>query len=220
MIVFLAVLGPVLGLIGTGLGLWIGHRRGKTESALKEQEAFQGNLRAAYFSLWDVVEDAHLKMRSALDGLTAEVFSGFLADVNNFMIKHGLYIERDDRLLVLEYLFWTNEYLRVLTQSPRGKAAVLASLVHSADQGLEFGDRVRMLEELQERAVELRNQLRARIRQVVGAPPSTAWSPEHGPSKQLLEKLNRLTEDVSKSRPDLGPLLLLPNDSDLNSEWL
>lgn len=77
-----------------------------------------------------------------------------------------------------------------------------------------------MLEELQERAVELRNQLRARIRQVVGAPPSTAWSPEHGPSKQLLEKLNRLTEDVSKSRPDLGPLLLLPNDSDLNSEWL
>lgn len=102
----LGVLGPVLGLLGVGLGVWIGHRQWERDFAKKNAESFESHLRDAYFGLWDVVEDAHLKMGSALDELTPEVFSGFLADVNNFMIRHGLYIQRDDRLLVLEYLFW------------------------------------------------------------------------------------------------------------------
>ncbi len=200
--IFLAVLAPVLGLTGTALGLWLGERRWKRDSQRKEAEGFQVNLRQAYFGLWDIVEDAHLKMRAALEGLTAEVFSGFLADVNNFMIKHGLYITRDDRILVLEYLFWTNEYLRVLAQSPRGRALVEMSMAYTTREDGGLGMQVQVLEELQDRAQELRNLLRSRIREVVGAPPSDAWSSGHQPSAELLEKLDSLVSAVEKRQED------------------
>lgn len=187
--------------------MWLGHRRWSVEHAQKEAEAFQVKLRAAYFGLWDVVEDAHLKMREALEGLTPEVVSGFLVDVNNFMIKHGLYIEREDRLLVLEYLFWTNEYLRVLSEAPRGRT-VMMNLVHSLSQGEAFDDQVRMLENLRDRTTELRSRLRSRIREVVGAPTSSAWSEDHRPSEELLAKLTQLANEVASSRPAGRPLII------------
>lgn len=198
---FLAALGPVLGLLGIVLGVWIGHRQWQRDFAKKNAESFESHLREAYFGLWDVVEDAHLKMRAALDGLTPEVFSGFLADVNNFMIKHGLYIQRDDRLLVLEYLFWTNEYLRILAQSPRGRALIEISLAAADWDGpdnREFGTQMGVLSEVQERAQALRNRLRDRIREVVGGPRSDAWSSDHKPSGDFLFKLDALVDAVQE----------------------
>lgn len=95
--VLLGLLGPVLGLVGTALGIWIGQNRWKREQSTKEEALYKDNVRSTYLELWNVVEEAHIKMRESLDGLTAERFSGFMADVNNFMIRRGLYIERQDR---------------------------------------------------------------------------------------------------------------------------
>ncbi|MGW5514374.1 hypothetical protein [Nocardia africana] len=100
-------------------GLWLGERRRRRDQTRQDNARYQDGLRDAYLELWDIVEDAHLKMRACLDDLTPETFSGLLADVSGFMIRRGTFIESGDRQLVLEYLFWTNEYMRIASSSVR-----------------------------------------------------------------------------------------------------
>jgi hypothetical protein len=47
---WLIVLGPFLGLLGTGLGIWIGQRRWKHEQAESRSALYRDNLRAAYLA--------------------------------------------------------------------------------------------------------------------------------------------------------------------------
>jgi hypothetical protein len=156
MTLFLAVLGPVLGLAGVLVGLWVGDRRAKRDALREDAKIYREKLVATYLELWDVVEDIHIRMReSALVGITATSFSGLLADVNNFMIRRGAFIERSDRYLVLEYLFWMNEYVRQLAADPRGAAALMSSLAHP-----ELPGKLNVLEEVERRANDLRDQLR------------------------------------------------------------
>ena len=189
------MLGPVLGFLGTLLGLWIGHRRWNTDREDIDGKDYKSNLRSAYLELWDVVEDAHLKMRQSLDdGLSPEVFSGFLADVNSFMISKGLFIERGDRILVLSYLFAQNEYLALASSSPQGQAAAVITMEFPPN----MPGNLSALAELERKVQALRDELRARIRSVLGAPESSAWSAHVRPSEELLSEMRSLTAEVVK----------------------
>lgn len=192
---WIAIVGPLLALAGVLLGLWLGQKRWKAEQLQKERTKYDENLKATYLELWDVVEEVHIKMRSGLVGFTAEEFGGLIADVNNFMIRKGLFIERQDRYLVLEYLFWTNEFLRRVVSSKEGRAYVLHSL--SSD---EMPTHVEELHQISEKAEELRGRLRARIREVIGAPHSDGWNPEEQPSEDLKGKLQQLAEAAEEER--------------------
>jgi hypothetical protein len=210
----IAVITPIVGLIGTLLGLWIGHRRWHRELAIKDSDRYKEELRVAYLELWDVVEDAHLKMRAAIVGLTPETFSGFLADVNNFMIRRGLFIERQDRHLVLEYLFWTNEYLRLLATTPQGRYLIQTTIAHN-----DLPTDLDILDGVKDRAVSLRNNLRSRIREVVGAPESSAWSTEVQPSAELLKQLDDLKEAITENIKERRGLVVPPvNQMDLEDD--
>lgn len=210
MTVFLAVLGPSLGLLGVLTGLWVGERRSKREALRDEAKIFKEKLIATYLELWDVVEDVHLKMReSTTEGLTASTFSGLLVDVNNFMIRRGAFIERQDRLLVLEYLFWTSEYLRRLAADPRGQDSLLHSLAHR-----DLTAELDLLHEVKQRAEELRQQLRDQVRKIAGAPPSEGWSPEVQPSKALLRQLDDLSRRATSELAMPGTVPLSPWSDD------
>ncbi len=156
----------------------------------KQRGEFIKNERHAYAGLWDVTARTQEEMRGALDSLTPERFSGMLADVNSFMLREGLYIERDDRLLTIEYLFWVNEYLRIVATTHRGD--VLSSMVH---EGLPHN--VTLIDEVLDRANELRSSLRGRIRDKLDAPqsyaggttrrshPRTCWDKSRGLNAQI-----------------------------------
>jgi hypothetical protein len=203
---FAIIFGPIIGLVGTVLGLWLGQRQWRQERTDREKGQFDGKLKDAYYELWFVVEYAHLRMRDSLSGISAENFSGHLADVNNFMIKHGLYIERDDRYLVLQYLFWTNEYLRRLAIEPRGAQYILASLTHDG-----LSTKIDLLGEVQSQAEVLRNELRQRVRAVVGAPKSDAWCQDHRPSRDLIAQLDDLTARAVRERQAGASSILFPD---------
>lgn len=101
----------------------------------------------------------------------------------------------------------TNEYLRILAQSPHGRALIeitMATGDWNAPDNRELGTQVGVLEEVQERAQALRNQLRARIREVVGGPPSDAWSSDHKPSHDFLIKLDALMDAVQARHSSSG----------------
>ena len=106
MTVFLAVLGPVLGLGGVLTGLWVGERRAKREVLRDDAKIYREKLVATYLELWDVVEDIHVRMReSALLGISATSFSGLLADVNNFMIRRGAFTKEATAILYWSICF-------------------------------------------------------------------------------------------------------------------
>lgn len=211
---FAIIFGPIIGLVGTLVGLWLGHHQWRRERDQQDRKLFDEKLQTAYFELWHVVEDAHLTMRASLSAVSSADFSGHLTDVNNFMIRHGLYIERDDRYLVLQYLFWTNEYLRRLVAEPHGREYLLSSMAHDG-----LSERIDVLAEVQKRAEALRDQLRQRIREVVGAPKSDAWSEDHRPSEELLDQLSALTVHINLENRARRPLMEPPPD-DLDEEWL
>jgi hypothetical protein len=192
---------PLVALAGVLVGLWLGHKRWKVEQAQKENSRFDGDLKDTYVELWNVVEDVHLTMRNSPTGLTPAEFGGLIADVNNFMIRKGLYIERPDRYLVLEYLFWTNEFLRRVVASGEGRAYVAVSLAHD-----DLAPQIDELGLISDRAEALRNRLRQRIRQVVGAPPSSGWSPDERPSDDLKVKMQQLVDEVrAGQRSQISP---------------
>jgi hypothetical protein len=200
---------PVLALGGVLLGLWLGQRRWKVEQIQKDRSTYDNNLRATYLELWDIVEDAHIKMRNSTVGLSAEEFGGHIADVNNFMIRKGLYIERKDRYLVLEYLFWTNEFLRRVVSSDEGRAYVAISLAND-----ELPSMVEELELISQKADQLRSSLRTRIRLVIGAPSSNGWNPAERPSAQLISQMQELAASVQSGREARRqPILRPPDDS-------
>jgi hypothetical protein len=182
---------PLLALGGVILGLWLGQRRWKAEQAQDERSTYENNLRATYLELWDVVEDVHITMRNSAVGLSPEEFGGLIADVNNFMIRKGLFIERKDRYLVLEYLFWTNEFLRRVVSSNEGRAYIAISLAND-----ELPSMVQELELISRKSEELRSALRARIRLIVGAPSSEGWSPDERPSVHLMQQMQQLATEA------------------------
>ncbi|MEU1841166.1 hypothetical protein [Micromonospora chersina] len=202
-----SIASPLLALGGVLFGLWLGHKRWRVEQTQKEGSRFDGDLKATYLELWSVVEDVHLTMRNRVVGLLPEEFGGLIADVNNFMIRKGLFIERKDRYLVLEYLFWTNEFLRRMVASGEGRAYVAISLQHD-----ELAPRVDELRLIAERAERLRNALRQRIRQVVGAPPSTGWSPDERPSDDLKRKMQELVDEVQATQQTRNVQVQLPEN--------
>lgn len=204
----LSLASPVLALGGVVLGLWLGQRRWKAEQVQKDRSTYENNLRATYLELWDIVEDVHIKMRNSTVGLSAEEFGGHIADVNNFMIRKGLYIERKDRYLVLEYLFWTNEFLRRVVSSDEGRAYIVMSLAND-----ELPSMVQELELIRKKADQLRSALRARIRLVVGAPSSEGWTPDERPSEQLMQQMQELAIEVESIRKiEIQHPLPSPND--------
>ncbi len=126
--VWIAILSPFLGFLGTILGIYIGQRRWKREQNADNSSQYQEKLREAYLELWDIVQDVHIEMRSAFGDEAEDKLSEFVAKTNNFMIRRGLYIERQDRYLVLEYLFYTHEFLRQISGTPEGRSALITSI--------------------------------------------------------------------------------------------
>ena len=168
----------------------------------EQREEFIKNERHAYAGLWDVTARTQEEMRGALDSLTPERFSGMLADVNSYMLREGLYIERDDRLLTIEYLFWVNEYLRIVATTHRGD--VLSSMVH---EGLPHN--VTLIDEVLDRANELGVPFAAGST-TSSTPESSGWDDSKKPSEDLLEKLRGLNAQIANERMLPGPHLEPP----------
>ncbi len=199
--VMLAIVGPLIALAGVVAGLWLGQRQWKAEQARKDAEeareqrdTFIENERRAYSGLWELTARTQEEMRGALEALTPQRFSGLLADLNAYMLREGLYIERQDRFLTIEYLFWVNEYFRILATSDRS-GDLLTTMAH---EGLDT--QVALLDEMLNRANGVRNALRARIRDKLGAPDSSAWDDGVRPSDELIRKLEELNEHLAASR--------------------
>lgn len=115
--------------------------------------------------------------------------------------------------MVLEYLSWTNEYLRQLASSSEGRAAIIASL---ECDGLPR--QLELLSDIEEKATDARNELRNRIRHVVGAPVSSAWEPDRRPSEERVSQMRALMDETKDSTAP-GPAVQ-ENGTPPETDWL
>lgn len=187
----LAIAGPVLGLSGTLLGIWYGHRRWHTEREDEHGDFYRKRQREAYAGLWEVVQEAHLSMRTSLDGLDSDVFSAFLTNVNAFGWRQGVYIEDSDRELAQEYLFLVYEFLRLVASNDAGRRWIMSTAPRLPG---EIPETLRAMKLAEAAAEGVREKLANRIRAVLGAIPTS--EPEGGKTSgaRLATRFNQLLE--------------------------
>lgn len=104
----------------------------------------------------------------------------------------SLWITREDRFLVLEYLFWVNQFLALIVTDPQGRDLAVTSTIY---EGLPR--KLNVAKEALERSEALRSHLRDRVRTVVGFPPSEAWADSVRPSRTLVAQLEQLQSDFA-----------------------
>ncbi len=160
---------------------------GNVTRGREDTKLYRSKLIETYLELWDVVNDTQQQMRRALsDGLEPRDRAKLIGGANDFMIRAGIFIERQDRILVLDYLACTNEYFDILAK--RGDPNELfVSMPH-----YELDSNVSQMIGAQERADVLRDELRERVRLVAGMKDSGGWSPDVKPSRDLVLRLRQL----------------------------
>ena len=92
----------LIALLGTLLTIFIGYRQWKSQHNLTRSQKFQGDRELAYKQLWEKLEDVHLKART--DSVGKREFDELVKDVNAYILKNSLYIEKTDSKLSTEYL--------------------------------------------------------------------------------------------------------------------
>lgn len=92
----------LIAFLGTLLTILIGYRQWKSQRDLTRSQKFQGDRELAYRQLWEKLEDVHLKART--DSVGKREFDALVKDVNAYILKNSLYIEKIDSKLSIEYL--------------------------------------------------------------------------------------------------------------------
>ena len=92
----------LIAFLGTLLTIFIGYRQWKSQRDLNRSQKFQGDRELAYKPLWEKLEDMHLKVRT--DSVGKSEFDELVQDVNAYVLKNSLYVEKADSKLTAEYL--------------------------------------------------------------------------------------------------------------------
>lgn len=92
----------LIALLGTLITIFIGYRQWKSQRDLTRSQKFQGDRELAYKQLWEKLEEVHLKVRT--DSVGKREFDDLVKDVNTYVLKNSLYIEKTDSKLSTEYL--------------------------------------------------------------------------------------------------------------------
>ena len=159
------MLAPVLGVLGTGLGLWLGHRRWAIERHDERGKALRVGRQEAYAALWDVVQKTHVTARTTTEELTRENFTLMLQEVNTFILRNGIYIEDDDYKLVNRYLWNVYEFVRIARTDPLTSDDVLSTARVPREH-------IRRVDRLVTHSRNMENDvlaLRTRVKSVLGA---------------------------------------------------
>jgi len=160
----LKVLVPAaIGLLGTVLGLWLGHRRWASELGMNKRRAFDFRRHQAYLQLWDIVESAHIKIRGSLP--TPAEIAELDRQINAFRMRNDPFIDADDAALSNRYF---NGIVRLAEEVADSGSKELAE--RFSQTGVFGPEEVGELNELANATSnlkELRDQLIGRVRVVL-----------------------------------------------------
>jgi hypothetical protein len=96
------VIPAVIALAGTIFTVFIGYRQWKRQQDAGRESEFRSQKQRTHKELWEKLEDVHVRLRTEILG--GEDFLSLVRDVNSYILKHSLYLERDDQALANRYM--------------------------------------------------------------------------------------------------------------------
>jgi hypothetical protein len=91
----------LIGLLGTLVGLWIGHRRWAVEHRLSMRRAYDAKRHVAYETLWNLVESSHAALRTSVP--TPGQVQELQRSINKFRMESSIHIDDADAQLAQQY---------------------------------------------------------------------------------------------------------------------
>lgn len=158
------IITAIIALVGSALGVYVGYRKWSRERHAERFGHFAKDQQAVYKELWDRVEAFNIKVR--IEEVTSEEFSTHLRELNTFMLEKGLYFDDADRSLANDYARAVFDFQASVRAADQLEAEI--ALGDTGDIPTEVTTAFREIGDTQERALELRSELRGKIRLVIG----------------------------------------------------
>lgn len=150
-------------LAGTILGIYIGYRKWSRDRDLARFGQFEIDKQQAYKELWAQVEKINITVR--IEEVNSEQFSAHLQDLNSFMLKHGIYLDDDDRILANKYVEAVFNFQNTVRSSDSGEASIpLGATQDIPDDVIQGANEIADSQNL---AIKLRSEVREKIRSVL-----------------------------------------------------
>jgi hypothetical protein len=157
------VIAALIALLGTLVVAVIGYRRWDKERQAQRFSRFEADRQDVYKILWDRVQNVNASLRRGR--VDASGFSELVADLNEFMIRNGAHLDDADQQLVNKYIAAVRSFHEVVSS-----ADLEAQIPYGSTQAIppEVANRIKHLSEAQQQANRLRDQLREKVRLVLG----------------------------------------------------
>jgi len=153
----------LIALMGTGLAILIGYRQWKRQQDTTREGEFRSQKQQAYKELWEKLEDVHVRLRTEVVG--NDDFRSLIRDVNSYILKRGLYLEKDDQRLANQYLSRVREFTNLAAASDSANAKQAIS--DTAQIPSDVIRTVRELGNIQTEVNQIREEILVRYRKVL-----------------------------------------------------
>lgn len=156
------VIAPALfALVGTILGLWLGHRRWSSELRMTSRRAFDSRRHAAYEELWNILESAHIAIRTGRPD-ESDVRK-LKQQINSFRLRNAILLDPVDSVLALEYFDSILRFSTVIAESGSRELAEQLDATSPARPALHM----RELVDANKAVERMREELIGRVRAVL-----------------------------------------------------
>jgi hypothetical protein len=157
------ILPALIALAGTLVVALIGYRQWRRQQTATREEDFRKQQKETYKELWNKLEDVHVKLR--VEDVPKEDFRSMTREVNTYVLKNSLYLDKKDQELANDYLSQVRRFVEIVESS--GVEAAMETL---NDTGFLTANVCRCVRELsysQNEMEKVRDALIARYRKVL-----------------------------------------------------
>ena len=160
---FIPIIVAIIAFVGTIVGIFIGYRKWRGDRDSSRYGQFEVDKQQAYKGLWNRIEQYNIKVR--VEEVTSEQFSDHLRELNSFMLRHGIYLDDDDRALANKYAEAVFDFQKTVRNSEVEDARIpLGSTQDIPDSAIQGAKEIG---EAQNVALKLRSEIRDKIRSVL-----------------------------------------------------
>jgi hypothetical protein len=153
----------LVALVGTVVAVLIGYRQWRIQQDSNRVSEYRSQKQQMYKELWGKLEDVHIRLRITVVG--GDEFRLLVQDINSYILKGGLYLEKDDQRLVNQYLSQVREFTNMVAASDLTVAKEAVRL--TAEYPVEAFKQFRDLQRIQAEVNEIRETIIVRFRKIL-----------------------------------------------------
>lgn len=158
-----ALIPATLALIGTLIVVFFGYRQWKKQYENTRYGEYLKDKQTAYKELWEKLEEVHLKLRT--EYIEKPDFNNLLLDVNSYILKKQLFLEKDDQALVNQYLKTVYELTEAI--KIHGDDETREEMESSMIISYRVTEEAKTINNLLRKTAEIRNSIITRFRKVI-----------------------------------------------------